>query len=284
MSEELLSAFTILLVVASYIGAGSIFTSMVEGWFLLDSIYFWVVTFTTVGLGDLLHSDKVYHNYMIPLIVYRTFGLALLAGFIDSLVAWINVRKKAFQKRRAEGKALCCGCLCKKKKHPLPGLGNLDEDDITELRTLVAATLPREQQRQEQNARQESKESNQSSIGVMERLLLKDLEVRMAPIGLVDEEESEDGPSKRSKLCRSDSNVSEDSERPSKDGVTPKADEKTSCHCKASSKFDPGEPSDSSLEKARRKRGLSIDEDGKSLPRHDVLQQQKVFECVAAQL
>lgn len=59
---------------------------------LIDSIYFWIVTFTTVGFGDIVISVDDQENFLMAcLVVYRTFGLALLAGLIDSLVAWVNV-------------------------------------------------------------------------------------------------------------------------------------------------------------------------------------------------
>ena len=67
---------------------------------LIDSIYFWIVTFTTVGFGDIVISVDDQENFLMAcLVVYRTFGLALLAGLIDSLVAWVNVRKEELKKR-----------------------------------------------------------------------------------------------------------------------------------------------------------------------------------------
>ena len=69
-------------------------------WMLIDSIYFWIVTFTTVGFGDIVISVDDQENFLMAcLVVYRTFGLALLAGLIDSLVAWVNVRKEQLKKR-----------------------------------------------------------------------------------------------------------------------------------------------------------------------------------------
>ena len=99
--------------VVGYIAAGCIFTVYFEKWTLLDSIYFWVVTFTTVGLGDILQDEKFQlHEYLAPTVVYRTFGLALLAGFIESLYAYIQVWRKEFRARRAFGQAMCCPNCC----------------------------------------------------------------------------------------------------------------------------------------------------------------------------
>ena len=39
--------------VAVIVAIGSVFYSLVEGWSLLDSVYFCVVSLTTVGFGDL---------------------------------------------------------------------------------------------------------------------------------------------------------------------------------------------------------------------------------------
>ena len=62
-----------------------------EGWTYVDSLYFWMVTFTTVGFGDkLLPLDG-----QIKLIPYRLFGLSLVAGIIDSLVSWMKKHRAA---------------------------------------------------------------------------------------------------------------------------------------------------------------------------------------------
>ena len=115
--------------VSGYIAAGCMFTFYFENWGILDSIYFWVVTFTTVGLGDVLMSEKYQlHEYMAPLVVYRTFGLALLAGFIDSLAAWVHVWKSTIQSRRANHEPLCCpSCYSNQRKLLCCGLRDRHE-------------------------------------------------------------------------------------------------------------------------------------------------------------
>lgn len=97
VSEELLSAISIFLLFAGYMCVGCVFTVSKEEWTLLDSIYFWIVTFTTVGFGDIHPSLETEIQYIVPLVVYRCFGLALLAGLVDSLVAWGKARKEALK-------------------------------------------------------------------------------------------------------------------------------------------------------------------------------------------
>ena len=70
---------------------------MISKWTFIDSIYFWFVTFTTVGFGDVIEPLESEVDYVIPLVLYRIFGLTLLAGVIDSMVAWLKVRKKALK-------------------------------------------------------------------------------------------------------------------------------------------------------------------------------------------
>ena len=99
VSESLLSVISITLVFAGYMRVGHILTRIlkIQNWTYLDSTYFWFVTFTTVGFGDINYpiTDAQY-----VIIVYRLFGLALLAGFIDSLTVWLNERRKHFEQVR----------------------------------------------------------------------------------------------------------------------------------------------------------------------------------------
>ena len=93
----MLSTISILVIFVGYFLLGCVFNVAVEQWQVVDSIYFWIVTFTTVGLGDQNYTLKTNIDYLSILVVYRIFGLALLAGAIDSLVAWMNMRKELFK-------------------------------------------------------------------------------------------------------------------------------------------------------------------------------------------
>ena len=61
---------------------GMVFYSWVEGWSLLDSLYFSVITLTTVGYGDLAPSQPISKVFTI---IYIFFGLSILATFLKLL-------------------------------------------------------------------------------------------------------------------------------------------------------------------------------------------------------
>ena len=102
--------------------AGVSFQMHVEQWSVVDSIYFWIVTFTTVGFGDLLQDPEVKDLYMPALVIYRTFGLALLAGVIDSLCAYAAVKKNEMQERKLAGLRPrgCCFCCSRGRVEASP--------------------------------------------------------------------------------------------------------------------------------------------------------------------
>jgi len=59
---------------------GTIFYHAVEGWSWLDSLYFTVITLTTVGYGDLSPQTPIGKIFTI---IYLLLGLGLLASFIS---------------------------------------------------------------------------------------------------------------------------------------------------------------------------------------------------------
>ncbi|MCP4167257.1 MAG: two pore domain potassium channel family protein [Chloroflexi bacterium] len=61
---------------------GTIFFSIVEGWSLVDSFYFSVVTLTTVGYGD-FHPETTLGKLVTT--VYIFLGLSIIATFASSL-------------------------------------------------------------------------------------------------------------------------------------------------------------------------------------------------------
>ena len=62
--------------------SGTLFYRQVEGWGLLDSLYFSVVTLTTVGYGDLSPSTAAGKIFTI---LYIFVGLGIVLGFVNAV-------------------------------------------------------------------------------------------------------------------------------------------------------------------------------------------------------
>lgn len=69
------------LVVLTLIG-GTIFYHRVEGWSVIDSLYFCVITLTTIGYGDLHPTTEASKLFTI---IYIFLGLGLIAGIITKI-------------------------------------------------------------------------------------------------------------------------------------------------------------------------------------------------------
>ena len=63
---------------------GTIFYWQLEGWSLLDSFYFCVMTLSTVGFGDLAPTSEASKTFTI---VFALLGIGLFASFVAKLVA-----------------------------------------------------------------------------------------------------------------------------------------------------------------------------------------------------
>ena len=98
LPDSLLSALSLFILFICYLHV-IFFFDIRAGFDLnyLDSIYFWFVTFTTIGFGDITYDVS---DWEYSLMVYRLFGLALLAGVIDSIVVWLKERRKKLKKLR----------------------------------------------------------------------------------------------------------------------------------------------------------------------------------------
>ena len=73
----------ILILLIIILGIGTIFYSSIENWSLLDSLYFSVITLTTVGFGDFFPKTDIGKMFTI---VYVLVGIFLLLIFLNSLV------------------------------------------------------------------------------------------------------------------------------------------------------------------------------------------------------
>ena len=78
----------------------------VENWSWINTFYFWLVTFTTVGFGDVHFPLEVEIDHFYELVLYRVFGLSFLAGIIESINDYIKYRKKVLIVKRNKKKLL----------------------------------------------------------------------------------------------------------------------------------------------------------------------------------
>ena len=74
------------------LAGGTVFSSQVEDWSILDALYFCVMTITTVGYGDLTPTSALSKGFTIGFVI---LGIGVFASFVAKLVApgWIFTRK-----------------------------------------------------------------------------------------------------------------------------------------------------------------------------------------------
>jgi hypothetical protein len=83
--------------VVSILAFGTIFYSIVEDWSLLDSLYFCVVTLTTIGYGDF--APKTTLGKLVT-IFYIFAGIGIIAAFIGTVADRMSSEGTVWQKFR----------------------------------------------------------------------------------------------------------------------------------------------------------------------------------------
>ena len=81
----------LLLVLVGLLVSGTIFYSTVEGWGLLDALYFSVTTLATVGYGDLHPTTPLSKVFTI---VYIVLGVGVFVAFITKVTAHETRRRR----------------------------------------------------------------------------------------------------------------------------------------------------------------------------------------------
>lgn len=72
--------------------SGTAFYASVEGWGLVDALYFSVITLTTVSYGDLAPTTPASKLFTI---VYTLLGVGVLLGFVNKLALSVERRRGA---------------------------------------------------------------------------------------------------------------------------------------------------------------------------------------------
>ena len=81
----------LLLVLVGLLVSGTIFYSTVEGWGILDSLYFSVTTLATVGYGDLHPTTPLSKLFTM---LYIVLGVGVFVAFITKVTANQTRRKR----------------------------------------------------------------------------------------------------------------------------------------------------------------------------------------------
>ncbi len=80
----------IFLLVAFLLASGTVFYSQAEGWGIVDSLYFSVITLTTIGYGDLHPTSPLSKIFTI---FYILLGIGVLMIFVEKLASQAMKRR-----------------------------------------------------------------------------------------------------------------------------------------------------------------------------------------------
>ena len=84
------------IVLGSWVALGTIIYSVREGWGMIDSLYFSVMTLTTIGYGDFSPTTTWMRLYTV---IYSVMGIGLFVAFNARLARF------AFESRQRDDKA-----------------------------------------------------------------------------------------------------------------------------------------------------------------------------------
>lgn len=89
--------------VLGFLALGTWFYARVEGWGVLNSLYFSVITLTTVGYGDFSPQTPAGKIFTM---IYIMVGLGLISGFVILLAERIGIMKKDKEEDNSESSSL----------------------------------------------------------------------------------------------------------------------------------------------------------------------------------
>lgn len=89
--------FRALVVAMGFIlGGSTLFYWQVEGWSIVDSLYFSVITMATIGYGDLAPTSSLSKLFTIGFVI---LGIGLFATFVAKIVALMVKQREAWHHR-----------------------------------------------------------------------------------------------------------------------------------------------------------------------------------------
>jgi voltage-gated potassium channel len=77
-----------------FLALGTVDYRYIEGWSWLDSLYFSVITLTTIGYGDFSPQTDIGKLFTMAYII---IGVALILGFVNTL--FLHYREESTKKR-----------------------------------------------------------------------------------------------------------------------------------------------------------------------------------------
>jgi len=86
----------LLLLLLTFLGSGTYFYWYVEGWSVVDALYFCFMTMSTIGYGDLVPTTELSKIFTI---VYSFLSIGVFVAVIAKLVIAVVSHKKEAHKR-----------------------------------------------------------------------------------------------------------------------------------------------------------------------------------------